>query len=31
MSEYVRSNFEKKPTRDFAEMWSALRVGLFRE
>jgi len=30
MSEYVRSNFEKKPTRDFAEMWSALHPGLFR-
>jgi len=30
MSEYVRGNFEKKPTRDFAEMWSALRIGLFK-
>lgn len=31
MSEYVRSNFERKPTRDIEEMWGALRVGLFRE
>jgi len=30
MSQYVRSNFEKKPTRDFAEMWEALRAGLFK-
>lgn len=30
LSQYVRSNFEKKPTRDFAEIWQALRVGLFK-
>ena len=31
MSQYVRSNFEKKPTRDFAELWGALAPGLFRQ
>ncbi len=31
MNQYVRSNFEYKPTRDFTELWSALKVGLFRE
>ena len=30
MSQYVRSNFEKKPTRDFAELWAALQAGLFK-
>lgn len=31
MNQYVRSNFENKPSRDFAELWAALKVGLFRE
>ena len=30
MSQYVRSNFEKKPARDFAELWVALQAGLFK-
>ena len=30
MSQYIRSNFEKNPTRDYAEAWSALQAGLFR-
>jgi TetR/AcrR family transcriptional regulator len=30
MSQYVRSNFEKKPTRDFSELWTALQAGLFK-
>ncbi|MEX2523322.1 MAG: nucleoid occlusion factor SlmA [Gammaproteobacteria bacterium] len=31
MNQYVRSNFDNKPSRDFAELWAALKVGLFRE
>lgn len=30
MSQYVRSNFEKKPTHDFTELWTALQAGLFK-
>ena len=30
MSQFVRSNFEKKPTAFIEEQWAALRSGLFR-
>jgi TetR/AcrR family transcriptional regulator len=30
MSQYVRSNFEKKPTAYIGEQWAALKPGLFR-
>lgn len=30
MSQYVRSNFEKKPTQYLDEQWQILRPGLFR-
>ena len=31
MSQFARSNFERKPTVDLDELWGALRIGLFRE
>ena len=30
MSQFARSNFERKPTADLDELWGALRVGLFK-
>ena len=30
MSQFARSNFERKPTADFDELWGALRAGLFK-
>lgn len=30
MSQFVRSNFEKKPTAYMTEQWGVLRAGLFR-
>ncbi len=30
MSQFVRSNFEKRPTRLWQEQWAVLKVGLFK-
>ena len=30
MSQYVRTNFEKKPTEHGAEQWNVLKAGLFK-
>lgn len=30
MSQFVRSNFQRKPTRNWDEQWKALSAGLFR-
>ncbi len=30
MSQYVRTNFERKPTEYTAEQWQVLKTGLFK-